>query len=58
MQVIHSGEKYLIRQFGSTVELKITDVKPEDAGDYACDCGDSITTANFKVNGRRTTTAS
>ncbi|XP_043082201.1 obscurin isoform X19 [Puntigrus tetrazona] len=50
MQVIHSGEKYLLKQVGSTVELKITDVKPEDAGDYACDCGDSITTANVKVN--------
>ncbi|XP_067234423.1 obscurin isoform X4 [Chanodichthys erythropterus] len=48
--VIHSGGKYLIKQVGSTVELKITDVKPEDAGDYACDCGDSITTANVKVN--------
>ncbi|KAL1248368.1 hypothetical protein QQF64_021686, partial [Cirrhinus molitorella] len=49
-QVIHSGGKYLIKQVGSTAELKITDVKPEDAGDYACDCGDSITTANVKVN--------
>ncbi|KAG1944395.1 obscurin-like protein [Pimephales promelas] len=49
-QVIHSGGKYLIKQVGATVELKITDVKPEDTGDYACDCGDSITTANVKVN--------
>ncbi|XP_077101377.1 obscurin isoform X14 [Siphateles boraxobius] len=49
-QVIHSGGKYLIKQVGSTVELKITDVKPEDTGDYVCDCGDSITTANVKVN--------
>ncbi|XP_052398017.1 obscurin-like isoform X9 [Carassius gibelio] len=49
-QVIHSGGKYLIKQVGCTVEMKITDVKPEDAGDYACDCGDSITTANVKVN--------
>ncbi len=57
IQVIHSGGKYLIRQVGSTVELKITDVKPEDAGDYACDCGDSITAANVKINGRKRTTA-
>ncbi|XP_026114216.1 obscurin isoform X4 [Carassius auratus] len=49
-QVISSGGKYLIKQVGCTVEMKITDVKPEDAGDYACDCGDSITTANVKVN--------
>ncbi len=57
IQVIHSGGKYFIRQVGSTVELKITDVKPEDAGDYVCDCGDSITAANVKINGRRRTTA-
>ncbi|KAI7792382.1 putative obscurin-like [Triplophysa rosa] len=49
-QVIHSRGKYVIKQDGSTVELKITDLKPEDAGDYACDCGDSVTTANIKVN--------
>ncbi|KTF73447.1 hypothetical protein cypCar_00026198, partial [Cyprinus carpio] len=49
-QVIHSGGKYLIKQVSSTVELKITDVKPEDAGDYVCDSGDSITTAKVKVN--------
>ncbi|XP_026114227.1 obscurin isoform X14 [Carassius auratus] len=49
-QVINSGGKYLIKQVGSKVELKISDVKPEDAGDYVCDCGDNITTANIKVN--------
>jgi len=57
-QVIHSGGKYLIKQVGSTVELKITDVKPEDSGNYVCDCGDSMTTANIKVNGMRRPTAS
>ncbi len=51
-QVIHSGGKYVIKQVGTTVELKIIDVKPEDAGDYVCDCGDNITTAYIKVNGR------
>lgn len=50
--VLHSGGKYTIKQVGTTVELKITDLKSEDAGDYACDCGDNITTASIKVNGR------
>ncbi|XP_051970786.1 obscurin-like [Xyrauchen texanus] len=49
-QMIHSEGKFLIKQVGSTVELKITDLKPEDAGDYVCDCGDNVTTANIKVN--------
>lgn len=51
-RVIHSGGKYLIKQVGSNVELKITNLKPEDSGDYVCDCGDNTTTANIKVNGR------
>ncbi|XP_073720219.1 obscurin isoform X26 [Misgurnus anguillicaudatus] len=49
-QVIHSGGKYVIKQAGATAELKITDLKLEDAGDYACDCGDNVTTANIKIN--------
>ncbi|XP_076826396.1 obscurin [Brachyhypopomus gauderio] len=48
-QVIQSGGKYLIKQTGSTVELKITDLKPEDAGQYTCMCGDQKTTANMKI---------
>lgn len=51
--MIYSGGKYVIKQVGYTAELKITDLKLEDAGDYTCDCGDSVTTATVKVNGRR-----
>lgn len=51
-QVIYSGGKYVIKQAGTTAELKITDLKPEDSGDYVCDCGDNTTMANIKVNGR------
>ncbi|XP_051738417.1 obscurin-like isoform X38 [Ctenopharyngodon idella] len=49
-QVIHSGEKYHIKQVGSTFELKITDVKPEDAGVYSCDCGFNKTSSTITVN--------
>ncbi|KAL7874925.1 hypothetical protein SRHO_G00058950 [Serrasalmus rhombeus] len=48
-QVLQSGGKYVIRQTGSSVELKITDLKPEDAGEYTCLCGDQKTTANMKI---------
>ncbi|KAG1944397.1 obscurin-like protein [Pimephales promelas] len=48
-QVLHSGEKYLIKQDSATFELKIADLKPEDAGQYTCLCGDKKTTANIKI---------
>ncbi|XP_043082204.1 obscurin isoform X21 [Puntigrus tetrazona] len=47
--VIQSGGKYVIRQIASKVELKITDLKPEDEGDYTCVCGDKATTAHMKI---------
>ncbi|XP_056105329.1 obscurin-like isoform X18 [Rhinichthys klamathensis goyatoka] len=49
-QVLHSGEKYLIKQDAATFELKIADLKSEDAGQYTCLCGDRKTTANIKIN--------
>ncbi|KAL6489202.1 hypothetical protein MHYP_G00029430 [Metynnis hypsauchen] len=48
-QVLQSGGKYFIKQTGSSVELKITDLKPEDTGEYTCLCGDQKTTANMKI---------
>ncbi len=51
-QVIHSGEKYHIKQVGPVFELKIPDVKPEDAGVYSCDCGLIKTSSTITVNGR------
>lgn len=49
--VIQSGGKYVIRQIASKVDLKITDLKPEDEGDYMCVCGDKATTAHMKIKG-------
>ncbi len=52
-QVLQSGEKYLLMQDGATVELKIADLRPEDAGQYTCVCGDNKTTANIKIKGMK-----
>lgn len=52
-EVLQSGEKYLITQDGATVELKIADLRPEDAGQYTCVCGDKKTTANIKIKGMK-----
>ncbi|XP_041965057.1 obscurin isoform X3 [Alosa sapidissima] len=48
-EVIKSGQKYQMKQVESTVELKISDLKPEDSGVYVCDCGDNSTSADIKV---------
>ncbi|XP_066539294.1 obscurin-like [Hoplias malabaricus] len=48
-QLLQSGEKYLIKQSGSSLELTITDLKPEDAGIYSCSCGDQKTSATMKI---------
>uniref|UniRef100_W5KAC1 Obscurin, cytoskeletal calmodulin and titin-interacting RhoGEF n=1 Tax=Astyanax mexicanus TaxID=7994 RepID=W5KAC1_ASTMX len=50
--LLQSGPKYSIKQSGSSLELKITNLKPEDAGEYTCLCGDQKTTAHLKINGR------
>uniref|UniRef100_A0A3B3RS12 Ig-like domain-containing protein n=1 Tax=Paramormyrops kingsleyae TaxID=1676925 RepID=A0A3B3RS12_9TELE len=50
--VLKSGDKFLMKQKDCSVELKISDVKPEDSGEYCCQCGDKRTTANVQVNGR------
>ncbi|XP_043082202.1 obscurin isoform X20 [Puntigrus tetrazona] len=55
--VIQSGGKYVIRQIASKVELKITDLKPEDEGDYTCVCGDKATTAHMKIKVLKAQTA-
>lgn len=52
-QVIHSGEKYSVEKDGATLTLNIADLKPEDAGQYTCLCGDNKTTANIKIKGMR-----
>ncbi|KAI4893348.1 hypothetical protein NFI96_024137 [Prochilodus magdalenae] len=48
-QVLQSGRKYIIKQIGSSLELKITDLQPEDGGEYTCLCGNQKTTGNIKI---------
>jgi len=50
--VLHSGDKYEVRQEGTRVELFIYDAEAQDAGDYTCDSGDQQTTASLQVKGR------
>ncbi|XP_061109724.1 obscurin isoform X43 [Conger conger] len=48
--VLTSGDRYNIKQSDKTFELKISRVKPEDSGDYSCECEDQKTIANIIVD--------
>lgn len=51
-EVIRGGEKYQMRQRDTLLELRISDVKPDDSNIYTCICGNIETTATLTVNGR------
>lgn len=51
-ELIRNGEKYHMRQRDMLIELRISDVKPEDSDIYTCICGNIETTATLTVNGR------
>ncbi|XP_041100602.1 obscurin isoform X4 [Polyodon spathula] len=48
--VLHSSDKYKMKLKGLAVELQISNLQPEDTGDYNCECGDQKTTSHIKVN--------
>ncbi|XP_061549134.1 obscurin isoform X5 [Phycodurus eques] len=50
-QVLTYGDKYWIKQQACANELLITQVVPEDSGDYSCVCGEQTTTASVKIKG-------
>ncbi|XP_061652379.1 obscurin isoform X5 [Phyllopteryx taeniolatus] len=50
-QVLTYGDKYRIKQQACANELLITQVVPEDSGDYSCVCGEQTTTASVKIKG-------
>lgn len=50
-QLLRNGDKYQMRKKDLGVEMKISDLSLEDAGDYTCVCGDHMTKATVIVNG-------
>ncbi|XP_035503883.2 obscurin isoform X1 [Scophthalmus maximus] len=48
--LIGNTEKYHVRQRDTLIELKISDVTPEDSDIYTCICGNIETTATLTVN--------
>lgn len=45
------GGRYQIMQRDTMCELQISDLVPEDSGEYSCDCGNEKTTAHVVVSG-------
>ncbi|KAG7230718.1 hypothetical protein INR49_019531, partial [Caranx melampygus] len=49
---IRPGDKYVMKQRKTINSLTIKGVKPEDSGEYTCQCRDHRTTATVKVHER------
>ncbi|XP_054644774.1 obscurin isoform X2 [Dunckerocampus dactyliophorus] len=49
-ELVRNGDKYHIRQRDTLIELRISDVTPEDSDSYTCICGSIETTATVTVN--------
>ncbi|KAK9519341.1 hypothetical protein VZT92_022077 [Zoarces viviparus] len=47
---IRSGDKYLMKQRKTINSLTIKALKPDDSGEYTCQCRDHRTTASLKVH--------
>lgn len=52
LETLRAGERYLMKQKKSFISLTITGPKPQDSGDYTCQCRDHRTTASLKVHGK------
>lgn len=49
---IRAGDKYVMKQRKTINSLTIKGVKPDDSGEYTCQCRDHRTTATVKIHGR------
>ncbi|XP_039666654.1 obscurin isoform X8 [Perca fluviatilis] len=49
-ETIRPGDKYLMKQRKTINSLTIKALKPEDSGEYTCQCRDHRTTASLKVH--------
>lgn len=49
---IRPGDKYVMKQRKTINCLIIKSLKPEDSGEYTCQCRDHHTTASLKVHGK------
>ncbi|XP_022616679.1 obscurin-like [Seriola dumerili] len=47
---IRPGDKYMMKQRKTINSLTIKGVKPEDSGEYTCQCRDHRTTASIKIH--------
>lgn len=56
-ELLTNGERYQLKQRGSTLELLIGKSQPEDSGVYSCICEDIKTTAPIIITGERRCTS-
>nr|XP_057924200.1 obscurin isoform X3 [Doryrhamphus excisus] len=54
-QVLKYGERYQIKQDACVNELHISQVVPEDSGEYSCVCGECNTSANLTIKAQPVT---
>lgn len=50
-ELLKNGDKYQVRKKDLQVELRITDLRLTDTGNYSCTCGEQTTKALIIVNG-------
>lgn len=50
--LLKAGGKYEMKQDGCELQLCISDVSPQDKGEYKCSVGDQQSTASVKVKGK------
>lgn len=55
-KLLKNGDKYQMRKKDLQLEMKVTVLSLDDAGDYTCTCGEQVTKATVIVKGGSTNT--